>query len=78
MSDITHIEGHRTKDGIRSAAAGYQALGYTTVQIGPSAGVNAEHSGLWPHEAGKDWFVLIASKSPMTAPAKLDEESEGA
>lgn len=69
--NTTHVEGYRTADEVRDAAAEYQLHGYTTVQIGPTAfvQVQAESSALWPIVADEPWFVLIATKDPMTAPA---------
>ncbi|WP_010185250.1 hypothetical protein [Sphingomonas sp. PAMC 26605] len=70
-NNTTHVEGYRTAAEVCDAAAEYQLDGYTTVQIGPTAFVQAQagSSVLWPIVADQPWFVLIATKDPMTVPA---------
>ena len=66
-NNTTHILGFKDNKALREAAALWQADGFTTVQVGETARVHVEAdvASDWP---GKKWFVLIATKDPITAP----------
>lgn len=70
-NNITHVIGYRSADAVRAGAAQYRADGYKTVQIGPTAFVQLEQGGSasdWPVAEGQSWYVLIATKDPVTNP----------
>jgi hypothetical protein len=69
MSNITFVMLYKTKDELVDSAAVYQLEGYSTVQVGPTTQVRVEDAANghdWPGASGQSWFVLLASKDPMT------------
>ena len=77
MPGTTHIVGFRDGQALRDGAASFQALGYKTVQVGPSKDVTDRPGGVvqdWPFDGTKEWFVLIATKDPITPPSSGVEE----
>lgn len=79
MAGTTHITGFRTSEELRNAAAAFQDLGYTTVQAGPSKDVVDRPAGGvqdWPFDGTKDWYILVATKDPITDPSsKADADA---
>jgi hypothetical protein len=71
MPNTTFVLGYRTAAEVQQAAANYREDGYTTSQLGPTGFVQAERAGQaddWPTEPGKNWYLLIATKDPITPP----------